>query len=190
MPGRRTRPGIFVSGVAGRAKGADTCWAFGGVIMTWLAIALATITLAWLAWRLLMPPAGMVFDFADPRLLAAKQQARATLPDFWAACEAVAPGDSDFMLKFDLNHGRGLVDRESIWADVVAHENGVIRGQLANPPRNGDFREGDVVEIAPDSIDDWAFMRGGVAQGHYVTRVIVELGPPSMARETKQALGW
>ena len=84
--------------------------------MKMLMIALAVLAALWLLRRWLSPPAGMVFDLDDPRVAAAKQLARDTLPEFWAALAAAAPGDSDFGLKFDLNHGRGLPDRELIWA--------------------------------------------------------------------------
>ncbi len=160
------------------------------IVAILIAAVIAVAALLVLARRRSAAPAGLILDPEDPRFLAAKQQARASLPDFWAAHAAAAPGDSDFMVKFDLNHGRGLADRESIWADIVSLDDGAIQGRLANPPRNRDFREGDIVKIAPEAIDDWAFMRNGVAQGHFVTRVMIEVGPPAMAREAKQALGW
>ena len=96
-----------------------------------IAIALAAV----LAWRHFSTPAGVDFELGAAWLLEAKQQANASLPDFWAAFDAAAANDSDFMLKFDLNHGRGLPDRESIWAGEISRADGVIRGRLANPPR-------------------------------------------------------
>ena len=87
--------------------------------MKMLIIGVAVLAALWLLWRRLTPPAGMVFDLDDPRMEIAKQTARDTLPEFWAALAAEAAGDSDFGLKFDLNHGRGLPDRELIWATGV-----------------------------------------------------------------------
>ncbi len=155
-----------------------------------LLIALAVLSALWLLWRRLAPPAGMVFDLDDPRMEVAKQQARDSLPEFWAALDANAPGDSDFGLKFDLNHGRGLPDRELIWAMGISRNDGIIRGSLANPPINPAFRQGDMVEITPDAIVDWCFFRNDVAHGHHITRLMIELSSPRQARQARQALGW
>lgn len=138
--------------------------------------------------------AGVAFAKDDPRLLAAKDEARASLPAFWAAIEAAAPGDENFALKFNLLHGRGSADdasnRESIWAGDIARREGRIFGRLLNEPLSPGFKQGEVVEIAPDAIDDWSFFRAGVAQGHHVTRVMIETAPASTVRHQKQALGW
>jgi uncharacterized protein YegJ (DUF2314 family) len=133
--------------------------------------------------------AGTVFDKDDPRLIAAKQQARDTLPLFWAAMDRGDPADSLF-LKFNLNHGSGLIDNESIWAGEIERRDGRIFGKLGNQPVNPDFREDQEVEIAPEAIDDWGYFRDGVAQGNYVTRLMIECAPPRVAKYQKQMMGW
>jgi uncharacterized protein YegJ (DUF2314 family) len=134
--------------------------------------------------------AGTVFKKDDPRLLAAKQAARNSLPKFWDAMERGDPANDDFVLKFNLNHGTGQEDNESIWAGDIKRRNGRIFGKLSNQPVNPDFREGQEVEIAPEAIDDWGYFRDGVAQGNYVTRLMIETAPPRVARYQKQVMGW
>ncbi|MBX9665503.1 DUF2314 domain-containing protein [Novosphingobium sp.] len=141
-------------------------------------------------YRFWVPTAGVAFDRNDPRLLAAKQEARAALPSFWTALEARDPADEDFSLKFNLLHGTGSANNESIWAGDIVRRDGQIFGRLLNRPVSPGFAEGDEVEIAPAAIDDWSFYRGGVAQGHFVTRVMIESAPTRIARQQKKALGW
>ena len=156
-----------------------------------LLIAIAVLAAIWLFWRRFARPAGMVFDLDDPRMAAAKQQARDSLPEFWAAFDAAQPGDTDFGLKFDLNHGLGLPDRELIWAMGISRSaDGSIQGQLANPPRNRDFAAGQTVGIAPEAIVDWCFFRNDVAHGHHITRLMIENSAPHHAAEARKQLGW
>jgi uncharacterized protein YegJ (DUF2314 family) len=156
-----------------------------------LLIALVVLAAIWLLWRRFAQPAGIAFDLDDADMATAKQQARDSLPEFWAAFEAAAPGDTDFGLKFDLNHGLGLPDRELIWAMAIARaDDGSIQGQLANPPRNRDFAAGQSVIIAPDAIVDWCFFRNNVAHGHHITRLMIERSPPRRAAQARQQLGW
>lgn len=151
---------------------------------------LALLAGLWLLRRWYRPPTGVVFDQDDPRLAAAKDAARASLPEFWAALAAAGPDDSDFMLKFNLNHGRDGGDAESIWARDIVLTDGSIHGRLANPPRDPARREGDAVVIDPAAIDDWCFFRGNVAQGHFVTRVMNDASAPHHAAQARRALGW
>lgn len=159
-------------------------------MLTVAGIVVAVIAALVLVQRWRGPPAGVSFDMDDPRLEAAKVQARAELDRFWTALAAGAPGDTDFMLKFDLCHGRGLDHRESIWARDIARADGRITGRLANPPRDSAYRQGDMVDIAPEAIDDWCFFRNDVAQGHFVTSLMLSQLPERHARQGRKALGW
>lgn len=134
--------------------------------------------------------AGIAFEKDDPRLLAAKQEARAALPLFWAALEAGDPANEDFSLKFNLLHGAGSENNESIWAGEIVRREGRIIGKLLNHPVSPGFAQGQEIEIAPEAIDDWGYWREGVAQGHFVTRVMIDAAPAGAARHQRKALGW
>lgn len=151
--------------------------------------AIATIIVYFL-FRHFAGDAGTVFEKDDPRLLEAKRQARDSLSIFWSAIEASDPANEDFMLKFNLNHKSGLEDNESIWAVDIERRNGRIFGKLANEPINRNFSAGQEVEILPETIDDWGYFRNGVAQGNYVTRLMIETAPAGTARKQREVMGW
>jgi uncharacterized protein YegJ (DUF2314 family) len=158
--------------------------------MIYVIAAAIALFLLYLYYRSFDGGAGVAFEKDDPRLLAAKQKARETLPTFWVALERGDPADENFMLKFNLNHGTGAIDNESIWADHLARREGRIFGTLANEPVNPAYRIDQEVEILPEAIDDWGFFRDGVAQGNYITRLMIEAAPERAAKYYKQTMGW
>lgn len=154
---------------------------------TTLAFAVVAFLVFLLAWRA-RRPAGAMIDADDPAMQAAKAEARATLPIFWAAFDARDPANAEFSLKFDLHCGEGVA--ELIWALDIERDQGRIFGILGNTPRDADHAEGDRVEIDPAHIVDWCFFRCGVAQGHFTTKAMFPHMPPKMVAEGKAALGW
>jgi uncharacterized protein YegJ (DUF2314 family) len=142
-----------------------------------------------LIYRSFFKNAGVKFDKDDPRLLAAKEQAKVSLPRFWTALNSSDSANSDFTLKFNLNHGLGMDDNESIWAYDIALSNGTIRGKLANHPVNEAFEIDQEVEIAVEAIDDWAYSSNGSPQGHHVTRLMIDVAPLGTAFLMKRAMG-
>lgn len=159
--------------------------------MAKIALLVVAIGLAlWLLQRWYRPPRGVVFALGDPRVAAAKAEARSSLPLFWDALTTADPADTDFMLKFDLCHGRGLDHQESIWARDISMIDGIIHGRLANRPDDPAYSEADAVVIDPAAIDDWCFFRNNVAQGHFVTRLMIENSAPHHAAQARKALGW
>lgn len=141
-----------------------------------------------LIYRSFFGSAGITFDMDDPRLLAAKQQAIASLPQFWAALKSGDSANSNFTLKFNLNHGLGLKDNESIWAYDIVLSNGTIRGKLANHPVNDAFEIDQEVEIVMAAIDDWGYLSNDSPQGHYVTRLMIDVAPLGTAFLMKRAM--
>lgn len=141
-------------------------------------------------YKSIQDSAGIFFATDDPQLVAAKKRARETLPEFWAALDAGHPADTMFVLKFSLNHGVAVDEGESIWAgDIVRHKDRIF-GTLWNAPKSPDFRVHQKVEIPADAIDDWGYFHNGVAQGHFVTRLMISLAPARLARQQNEEMGW
>jgi uncharacterized protein YegJ (DUF2314 family) len=124
----------------------------------------------------------------DARMNAARAEARRRLPEFFAALSARATTDDGFVLKYDLNLGRG--DPEFIWANNIQVQGDRITGNLANAPVNNPRRLGEAVTIPRNLIVDWGFFRNGVMQGSFTTRVQLEQLDPRQAAEIRRNLGW
>lgn len=120
----------------------------------------------------------------NPRMAAARQRARRELPDFFARLANPQPGETTFVIKFDLGDG------EFIWADQLSREDGRLTGRLINTPLNPAFSLHQRVTIADETIHDWGYFRGRVMQGNYSTRVQLDALDPAAAQQLRQALGW
>lgn len=73
---------------------------------------------------------------------------------------------------------------------MIERRDGRILGKLGDAPRNPKFSAGQEIRIAPEAIDDWGYFRKGVAQGNYVTRLMLETAPARIARKQREAMGW
>jgi uncharacterized protein YegJ (DUF2314 family) len=124
-------------------------------------------------------------DPADPKMSAARAQAKAQLPEFLQRLSSPAPDESNFVVKFDLQN-----TGEFIWATDLVMENGRLTGVLANTPLHPDYRMGQRVPIPEAAIADWGYFRGNVMQGNFTTRVQLDVMAPEEAREVRQRLGW
>ncbi len=117
----------------------------------------------------------------DAEMNAAIAQARATLPTFWAACEAPKPSETGHSLKVRFpNSGN---DGEHIWmADVKKIADGRYSGRFANAPRYlPGKRAGDVTEFKQADISDWMFMRNGKIVGGETIRPLLKTLPKADA---------
>ena len=137
-------------------------------------------------WWFEAPP-GVAFDRHDPEKIAATEEARRTLPLFWKAFDNPAPDECDFALKFNLNPRE---DAEFIWAYDLKREDGRIYGKLGNEPFQPGYSPDQFYEINPDDIVDWTYYKAGVAQGHFITRVMFRHIPKRFVRRAERALGW
>ncbi len=105
---------------------------------------------------------------------AAADRARAKLPFFWEHFDAPEADEYDFSLKAAIPRRDGQPGAEDAWLENIARSDAKIVGELTvNPRYLGDLREGAIVEIQPNQIIDWAFMRGDALLGHYTTRVML-----------------
>ena len=129
--------------------------------------------------------AGIIWSHPDnPRMVAARDRARAELPDFFARMAAPAADEQNFHVKFDLGDG------EYIWADRLSRENGRLTGRLTNTPLNTNFVLYQRVPIPEAAIYDWGYFRGPVMQGNYSTRVQLDFMAPAEAQQIRTAFGW
>ena len=123
----------------------------------------------------------------DAEMNAAKARAVATLPDFYRRLAAPGPGESGFMLKFDILPGDGA---EFVWAVDLQRADGTMTGVLINQPVHTQDKLGERVSIVEADIIDWAYFQGTVMQGAFTNRVVLDRMPPDEAASLRRAYGW
>lgn len=151
------------------------------ILLPFAAIALAPAAHAQSADRTLN------FAAADGEMNAAKAKGRATLPVFFAHVGAPGPGETGFMIKYDLIPEAGV---EYIWAEVISHKGDVTVARLSNVPGDKRFKLGQQVTVRDSAIIDWGYYKGRVMQGHFTTQVMLPHLPPQEAAAIRKALGW
>lgn len=126
----------------------------------------------------------------DPAIVAAKADARASLPEFWERLEKPTMFERNFGLKFNLNHDQPDVEEpEIIWTtEVERKKDGRILATLSNVPLTPGYQIGQRVEIPEDAITDWQIERRGKLDGHYSTRVLLAKMPADQAAMIKEQL--
>jgi uncharacterized protein YegJ (DUF2314 family) len=130
----------------------------------------------------------MFFSEEDPAMNAAIARAQAEVPEFLLHLITPRPNEYRFMVKYDLLPEDG--DAEFIWAEIVSRQPGAVTATLSNVPLDDRFKQGQTVTIRDEQIVDWSYVRDGVMQGNYTTRVILDRMPASEADPIRRNLGW
>jgi uncharacterized protein YegJ (DUF2314 family) len=123
----------------------------------------------------------------DAEMNAAIARGRASLADFFRRLASPRPGDSEFMVKFDIDPTDGA---EYVWAEDLDRSGRVMTGTLINQPIHTGDRLGDRVSIPEARIIDWSYRIGRVTQGGYTNRVLLERMPAEDAASYREYLGW
>lgn len=150
-----------------------------------LILAYIVARIAWNWW--FGDPPGVGLDPDDPEALAAKAEARRTLPQFWAAFNHPAEDEGWFALKFNLCPEGPA---ELIWAGDISVREGVVYGHLLNEPVDEEFELGQRVIIDERHIVDWTYTKGDVSQGHFLSRVMLNHMPKRYVARIKKEYGW
>jgi uncharacterized protein YegJ (DUF2314 family) len=123
-----------------------------------------------------------------PEMAAAIRKARAGLPGFWQRAAAPGPGESYFLIKFDLVPGE--VD-EYIWAQVITHAGGVTTARLVNRPRAPGYAKGQEVQVPDAQVIDWSYVEDDARViGAETTRALLAMVPPAEAAALRRSHGW
>lgn len=150
----------------------------GGAIAT-------AISYLWHWWT--VQPDGMAFDPDDPEKIAAEQEAKESLPLFWQAFKNPAEDECDFLVKYNLNP---QLDHEFIWAYDLKWEDNRLFGKLDSEPLEPGYEPDRFYEINPDLIVDWTYFKGNEAQGHFITKVMLNRMPKRFAKQALKEFGW
>jgi uncharacterized protein YegJ (DUF2314 family) len=107
----------------------------------------------------------------DAAVAAASNEARKSLPVFWAKFDAKPAGYGDYAVKAAFKTRGGST--ENIWVNVIGRADGTVTGELANEPYDlSALKLGDQVEVDETAISDWQYSKGGKLYGHFTTRAL------------------
>ena len=131
------------------------------------------------------PPVSYV-EGDDPQMVAAINQARATVDQFIAALNNPTDVQADFSIKLPVTDGDQV---EHMWLSDVRYADGKFTGQIANEPLElTNVALGDDAEIARDQISDWMYVDDGRLMGGYTIRRVRDSMPADERREFDQSV--
>lgn len=112
----------------------------------------------------------------DPKMKAARAEARASLLHFWQKLENPASNEERFVLKVEMPYSSK--DTEHIWVKDIERKNGMIRGTVGNEPEHVKYvKYGQRVEFKDSQISDWMYRRDGKIVGNHSIRTLLPRMP-------------
>jgi uncharacterized protein YegJ (DUF2314 family) len=127
------------------------------------------------------------FSPDDAKMNAAIEQARQTLPIFWAKVDGQDPAVSDALVKVGLPNTHDSL--EHIWMTVESHSGLAVRGRLANEPVDlPKLHHRDQISVETSKISDWAYAKAGKQYGGYTIRAMLDRAKSDERRELEQML--
>jgi len=123
----------------------------------------------------------------DPEMNAAIEQARKSLPAFWARFDAPGSESSGFTLKVKLPTAHQSF--EHIWVADLDRNGDTISGRIADEPQDIPGRKlGDTISFSSSQVSDWGYVSNGLLWGYFTTRVLVTRIPSEEAEPLLQIL--
>ena len=123
----------------------------------------------------------------DPQMNAAIARAKSGLPVFFGHVATPGPGETSFLVKFDVIPESGV---EFVWAEIISHRGGQTVARLVNEPADKRFKFGQQVTLNDDQVIDWSYRHAGVTVGSHTTRVLLARMPEAEAAPIRKYLGW
>ena len=124
----------------------------------------------------------------DTEMVAAMEQARATLDEFRERLANPQPNDTKFGLKIRIHDGH---HGETIWTNEVEVGDEFVTGTVYQQPRNlVHVKQGDRYMYPIENVCDWGYRDDGVAKGNYTLRVMLTRMPAEQAAQIRKDHGW
>lgn len=123
----------------------------------------------------------------DPEMAAARNKARDTLPEFFAAARQPAPAMRVFSLQVMVRDGDAV---EYFWIRDFAANGNRFSGKIDNTPRTvRNVTAGQVIEFSENEIFDWMYMDGARMKGNYSACVLLAREPKDQQEAAKKRFG-
>jgi uncharacterized protein YegJ (DUF2314 family) len=127
--------------------------------------------------RIIVDQNVVAYTTKNEAILAARKQARETLPRFVALRSSGMK--ATYTVKFPLTQNGKT---EHIWLQVDDVEKNGFRGRLANEPVNGTaYRKGQTMTVANSDVEDWMVRTPDAIYGGYSTRYQLKDMPNAQA---------
>ena len=123
----------------------------------------------------------------DPEMRAAIADAKRGLPVFFDHATAPGPGESRFLVKYDIIPEDKT---EFVWAEVISHRGEITLARLLNAPADRRFQRGDQISVRDGQVVDWAYFQDGTMRGGATMRVLIGRMEPGEAAAMLRRLGW
>lgn len=123
----------------------------------------------------------------DPDMMAARQKARATLPEFLRTAGAPRTGMRNFTVKIGIADGE---QHEFFWIAPFKQNGTRFTGQIDNTPRLvKNVTKNQTVTFDEADITDWMYMDNGKMKGNFSACVLLKNEPKDQADALKKRLG-
>jgi uncharacterized protein YegJ (DUF2314 family) len=117
----------------------------------------------------------------DPKMDAAIQASKATLPEFLRVLAQQDTATSDFALKVHYDDG---AEPEHLWLADLSSQNGKLYGVVSNLPEfTKAVKEGETVEIDTSKVSDWKYVQNHRLVGGRTIKVLRNQLSPEERKE-------
>jgi uncharacterized protein YegJ (DUF2314 family) len=112
----------------------------------------------------------VLVDENDKEMNAAMEKARKSVGDFLKAYQKPTRKQSQFAIKVGIKDGKKV---EHFWVAVTKYDGKQFVGTISNEPQFvTNVKEGEVVTVDKDKIEDWMFVEDRKLVGGYTVRLL------------------
>ncbi len=128
----------------------------------------------------------VLFSSGDPKMNAAIAKSRGSLDVFWNRFAAPANNEGGFALKIAISQGNIT---EHFWCGELVGDAEYSSCTIQNEAQDvTSVKLGQAINVDPDLISDWMYLRDGKIVGGQTIRVIAEILPKEEADFYRQML--
>jgi uncharacterized protein YegJ (DUF2314 family) len=123
----------------------------------------------------------------DPDMIAARNKARGTLPEFLKIAKVPNRSQKNFAVKIGITDGG---QTEHFWISPFRQSGDMIIGNINNTPRVvRNVQNKQEVTFHINDVNDWMYVENGKMKGNYTACVLLKSEPKEQAEAFKKKFG-
>jgi uncharacterized protein YegJ (DUF2314 family) len=123
----------------------------------------------------------------DPDMVAARNKARTSLPQFLKIAKSPNRSQKNFAVKIAIQDGG---QTEHFWISPFKQNGDIIIGQINNTPRSvKNVQNKQEVSFHLNEVNDWMYVENGKMKGNYTACVLLKNEPREQADAFKKKFG-